>query len=65
VWRDALGFAAVGVLVTSAQARELRRELVAVVARYRDAGAGDPEARTVLVSTLALPVRPRFAEDRS
>ena len=64
-WRDALGFADDGVLVTAAQARELRHELEAVVARYHAAGAGDPAARLVLVSALALPVQPRFEEDGS
>ena len=64
-WRDALGFADDGVLVTAAQARELRRELEAVVARYRDAGACEPAARRVLVTALALPVEPRFTEDGS
>jgi DNA-binding transcriptional ArsR family regulator len=64
-WRDALGYADDGVIVTPAQARELAEELQAVMGRYREAGAGDPAARRVLVSTLAIPVQPRFEGDPS
>lgn len=59
-WRDALGYADDGVLVTPDQARELAAELQDVLGRYRTAGSGDPDARQVLVSTLAVPVQPRF-----
>ena len=43
-WRDAIGSADDGVLVTAAQAGEMRDEVLAVIRRYRDAGDGDPEA---------------------
>jgi DNA-binding transcriptional ArsR family regulator len=59
-WRDALGYADDGVLVTPAQARQLAEELQALLHRYRDAGAGDPDARPLVVSALAIPVEPRF-----
>ncbi len=62
-WRDALGYADDGVLVTPAQARALAEELLEVIHRYRDAGAGDPAARRVLVSAISLPVAARFEED--
>ena len=61
-WRDALGYGDDGVLVTPAQARALFDELMEVVHRYRSAGEGDPAARQVLVSALALPVHARFGE---
>lgn len=59
-WRDALGYADDGVLVTPDQARQLAEELQGLLHRYRDAGTGDPAARHVLVSALAIPVEPRF-----
>lgn len=43
-WRDAIGSGDDAVVVTAAQARHLTEELTAVVRRYREAGAGDPEA---------------------
>ena len=59
-WRDALGYSDDGVLVTAEQAVAMGEELMAVIDRYRDAGAGDPAARRVLVSAVALPVQARF-----
>lgn len=59
-WRDALGYSDDGVLVTAEQAGALAKEVMAVIDRYRDAGAGDPAARRVLVSAVALPVEPGF-----
>ena len=55
-WRDALGSGDDSVRVTADQAVALRREIEAVVARYHDAGADDPEAIRVLVWTHFLPV---------
>jgi predicted ArsR family transcriptional regulator len=54
-WRDVLGFGDDGVTVTVEQAAALRDELQAVVARYREAGAGDPEAIRVNVWHHLLP----------
>lgn len=59
-WRDVLGIGDDGVTVTVDQARELRDELYALIARYRDSGAGDPSARRV---TIGLMVRPMDPED--
>ena len=55
-WRDALGSGDDGVLVTAAQARELRAEIEAAIRRYHDAGAGDPDALRVLVYTDLFPL---------
>lgn len=57
-WRDVCGLSDDGVLVTPAQASAMSREIERVVARYRDAGVGDPAARTVLVATALAPVDP-------
>ncbi len=43
-WVDVFGLSDSFVTVTPEQARELHAELDAVLARYRDAGAGDPRA---------------------
>lgn len=64
-WRDALGYTDDGVTVTPEQARALFLELQELIGRYREAGKGDPDARRVLVSAQALPVRPRYEEDAS
>lgn len=58
-WRDALGSGDDGVLVTAAQAVALREELEAVVERFHEAGAGDPDAIRVLVWTHLLPMDDR------
>jgi DNA-binding transcriptional ArsR family regulator len=58
-WRDVLGYGDDGVLVTPAQARALREEIHQVVTKYRNAGAGDPDATEVLVHTILLPTDPR------
>lgn len=55
-WRDALGWGDDGVTVTPAQARALWDEIEATIARYRKAGAGDPDAIRVQVWTHLLPV---------
>ncbi len=64
-WRDALGYGDDGVVVTAEQATAMGKELMAVIDRYRNAGVGDPDARRVLVSTMALPVHAQFEESRS
>lgn len=55
-WRDVLGSADDGVVVTPDQARALSEELREVVGRYRDAGAGDPAAIRVRTWTYLLPM---------
>ena len=55
-WRDTLGSGDDGVIVTAQQAASMWREIQEVVARYHDAGAGDPSAIKVLVWTHLLPV---------
>ena len=55
-WRDALGGGDDGVTVTAAQARALREEIEAVLARYHDAGTGDPDAIRVQVWAHLLPM---------
>ena len=62
-WRDSLGYADDGVLVTQAQARQLFDELESLLARYREAGQGDPTARSLLVGTLMVPIEPRYRPD--
>lgn len=62
-WRDALGFADDGVLVTAEQARTLFVELQELLHRHREVGAGQPGARRVLVALTALPVQPRYEEE--
>jgi DNA-binding transcriptional ArsR family regulator len=57
-WRDACGTSDDGVLVTPAQLSRLMDEVGELIARYRDAGVGDPAARRVLVTTAAGPVDP-------
>lgn len=57
-WRDTLGAGDDGVSVTATQARQMRSEIEAVVARYRDAGGAEPDARRLLVWTHLLPLDP-------
>lgn len=57
-WRDALGYGDDGVLVTPAQATEMHDEIYAVLARYRNAGADDPDARRILVTVMSSPMDP-------
>ena len=58
-WRDAMGSSDDVVVVTPAQAEALLDDLLAVVVRYRDIGADDPEARQVSVSMMMHPVDAR------
>jgi DNA-binding transcriptional ArsR family regulator len=55
-WVDVLGLNDSFVEVTPAQAAALRDDLDAVLARYRAAGAGDPAARRIHISTQASPI---------
>ncbi len=55
-WQDAAGLDDRLVLVTDAQLVGLRAEIEAVLARYRRAGAGNPQAKRVAFYTCALPV---------
>ena len=55
-WQDALGLSDDVVLVTAAQARELEEEIGALLARYREAGSDDPDARRVSVWYLMHPL---------
>ena len=58
-WRDACGMGDDGVLATAEQVSRMMAEIQAVTERYRDAGAGDPTARKVLVATAVAPVDPQ------
>lgn len=55
-WRDAAGLSDSAVLATPAQLEEMRRELTAVVSRYRRVGQGNPEARRVAVYSVLYPL---------
>jgi DNA-binding transcriptional ArsR family regulator len=55
-WRDACGLGDDAVLVTAEQMARLMAEIEEVVARYHEAGAGDPSARRVLVGTAVAPI---------
>ena len=55
-WRDALGVGDDVVMVTAAQARAMQEDLIAVVARYRHAGADDPDAQRVSVWHMMHPL---------
>ena len=55
-WRDACGLGDDAVLVTAEQMSRLMAEIEGLVERYRDAGAGDPSARRVLVGTAVAPI---------
>jgi DNA-binding transcriptional ArsR family regulator len=54
-WRDAMGIGDDSILVTAAQAKALYEELLAVVARYRDAGADDADARRASIWLMMHP----------
>lgn len=54
-WRDALGSADDGLLVTSDQVSALREEILAVLRRYRESGAGHDDAIRVHVYLDAYP----------
>lgn len=62
-WRDVLGSGDDGLTVTPDQAEALREELEAVLRRYRDAGAGDPDAIRVRIWTYLLPMDDEIPED--
>lgn len=55
-WRDAMGMDDSWVLATPEQARAMRDELDAVVARYRRVGQGNPAARRVAMYAVMYPV---------
>ncbi|WP_368499020.1 ArsR/SmtB family transcription factor [Herbiconiux sp. A18JL235] len=55
-WVDALGLSDSFVEVTPAQAVELRDELDALLARFRQAGAGHPDARRIHVTVQSSPL---------
>ena len=55
-WQDVLGVSDDGVLVTAAQARALQEEIDALLARYREVGSDDPDARRVSVWYLMHPL---------
>lgn len=55
-WQDVLGVGDDLVLVTPSQARAMQQEIEAVVTRYQQAGADDPEARRVAVWRLLHPL---------
>jgi len=54
-WRDASGMSDRWVLATAEQAQALKAELDQLLARYRDAGAGRPDARRLAVYTVLFP----------
>jgi predicted ArsR family transcriptional regulator len=58
-WRDAMGTSDDVVRVTAAQSAAMLEELLAVLERYRSAGADDPEAREVSLWLMMHPVDPR------
>ena len=64
-WQDTLGSGVDGVTVTSAQARAMWDEIAAVTRRYRDAGAGDPDAIRIQVWTHVLPTEDAIPGERS
>ncbi|WP_340539632.1 helix-turn-helix domain-containing protein [Nocardioides sp. GXZ039] len=55
-WRDAVGMNDDFVVVTAAQLQQLTDEIGEVVARYRRAGEGDPEARRIAVYSVTFPI---------
>lgn len=57
-WRDAAGMSDYAVTVTAEQLKELTAEVWSVFERWADAGAGNPDARTVTVAHLAFPQDP-------
>lgn len=57
-WRDAAAMSNAWIEVTADQLAQLREELGALVERYQQVGAGDPEARRVAVWRFAFPLEP-------
>lgn len=55
-WRDAMGSSDSYVIATAAQVEQMRRELTAVVSRYRRIGQGNPEARRVAAYSIVYPL---------
>ncbi len=55
-WRDALGSGDDAVTATAEQARAMWDEIEGVVERYRDAGAGRPDAIRLRIWTHVLPL---------
>lgn len=55
-WRDAAGLSDQLIVATAEQATALKGELEALLARYRQIGAGDPDARRLAVYTVLFPV---------
>ena len=55
-WRDAAGMSDTFVLATPEQAEALQTELDEVLARYRRAGQGRPDARRLAVYTVLYPM---------
>ncbi|WP_353352828.1 helix-turn-helix domain-containing protein [Intrasporangium sp. DVR] len=55
-WQDACGSSDAMVLVTSDQLREMRDEILDVVARYRRVGQGNPRARRIAAYTFLYPL---------
>lgn len=55
-WRDAAGLSDDSVLVTAAQLAQLRDEVGDVVARYREAGKGFPDAERVSANLVLHPI---------
>ncbi len=55
-WRDALGIGDDVVEVTAAQAKAMQEDLIELVARYREAGKGDPDAKRVSVWHMMHPL---------
>jgi DNA-binding transcriptional ArsR family regulator len=62
-WQDAAGMSDAWVEVTPDQLVALRDEIEAVIARYRDVGAGDPAARRVHLWRFAFPRDPDDVPD--
>ncbi|MGD8148668.1 helix-turn-helix domain-containing protein [Ornithinimicrobium sp. Y1694] len=55
-WQQVCGLEDHTVQVTTEQATAMRAELLEVLERYRRVGAGNPQAKRVVVYTCALPV---------
>jgi len=55
-WRDAVGWNDDFVVLTSEQAQAMTAEIDEVIARYRSAGHGDPDARRLSVARVVVPL---------
>lgn len=55
-WRDAVGWNDDFVVLTSEQTRAMTAEIDEVVARYRSAGRGDPDARRLSLARVIYPL---------